>query len=492
MKFQIFKDGKTVENFALSGSYMFGADSIPLRTPGKIRFRKGFIECTKKSLESAGLTLLWPIDGFGRVLLPTTRLPERKGPYNLNVELARARLMQITLKREDWALFEESDNFADLAHQSKDLFIEAIKNIADSSKASVLADKSLQKAMVFSEKLATRHAEAFFKARCKKRSLGRHSLGCVIDPELMDNEKYGRWLFDIFGFATIPIRWADIEPQRGEYDFSGIDRYVEMLGKKRMAICVGPLLYFSKDFLPKWLLGEKIEFERIREIAYGFVSKVVTRYTKHIHAWRVISGMNAQNHFNFNFEQIIEMTRTACLAARSPDSKSRKMVEILFPWGEYYARQNKAIPPFVYADMVIQSGISFDAFGLQLQFGKDYPGMHVRDMMQISSVLDFFAAVPKPLHITGVGVPNSSGKDSFDVKVAGIWHREWDQSVQSEWIENLYKIAFGKPFIHSITYSTLADTENMALPGSGLLTKELKAKKSFLTLGMLQKFILHR
>ena len=183
---------------------MFGADTAPLRTSNKIRFKNGSIECSKKGSESAGFALLWPVDGFGRTLLSTTRLPERKRPYNLNVELARARLMQITLKREDWSLFEEETNsFAGLAHQAQELFIEALQNIADSPKASVLADESLKKALVFSEKLATKHAELFVAAKCKNKVLGRHSLGCRIDPHLIDNAKYRKRLFDMFGYVTI-------------------------------------------------------------------------------------------------------------------------------------------------------------------------------------------------------------------------------------------------------------------------------------------------
>jgi len=67
------------------------------------------------------------------------------------------------------------------------------------------------------------------------------------------------------------------------------------------------------------------------------------------------------------------------------------------------------MPPLVYADVVIQSGISFDAFGLVLELGKNQPGMHIRDMMQISSKLDCFATVNKPLHIV-TAVPEKTAR----------------------------------------------------------------------------------
>jgi hypothetical protein len=443
-------------------------------------------------MESAGIALLWPVEGFGKILLPTARLPERKRPYILNVELARAKLMQITLKREDWSLFEETNGFSDLVHQAKDLFIEALQNISEPAKASMLADESLEKALVFSEKLAAKHAELFFAAKYQNKSLGRHSLGCGVDPELIDNEKYRKWLLEMFGFVTIPVNWGQIEPKQGEYDYSEIDRCIDHLSKKKLALCAGPLVCFSQDYLPKWILKGTWEFEKIREIAYDFISRIVTRYSGYVHAWRVISGMNAFNHFAFNFEQIIEMTRAACLAAKSADVKSRKLVEILLPWGEYYAHDRDTVPALVYTDMVIQSGISFDAFALQLQFGTDKPGMHVRDMMQISSMLDWFSPITRPLHITGVSIPDRNGEGDQDCQLAGIWHKEWDQTLQGEWIEQIYRIALGKPFVNSITYSNLADTKNIKIKGSGLLTEDLKPKKAFLILAKLQKLILNR
>jgi len=492
VRFQVFQKGKTAEDFSLSAAYMFGIDSIPLRSSSKIKCKNGMIECKRKSMDSAGLVLLWPIEGFGKILLPTTRLPERKDPYNLNIELARAKLMQITLKREDWSLFEETNSFAEFAQQAQELFIEALQNISDPAKASVLADESLRKSLIFSEMLAAKHGEIFFAARCRNRGLGRHSLGCQINPQFMENEQYQKRLFEMFGFATIPVSWAQIEPEKGEFNFSTMDRCIDLLSKKRLAICAGPLLRFSDDHLPQWLINSKPKFSKIRELAYDFAARVVNRYAKYIHLWRVISGMNVDNHFQFSFEQIIEMTRTATLASKSPEAKSKRLIEVLFPWGEYYTNEREVVPPMVYIDTVIQSGISFDGFAIQMNFGKDSPGMHIRDMMQISSKLDQFASVAKPLHITGVAVPDHSGSGPQDCKEAGFWHRQWDQQVQSEWIEQVYGIALGKLFVNSVTYSNLADTEELEILGSGLLTEELEPKKAFLSMAKLQKNILNK
>jgi GH35 family endo-1,4-beta-xylanase len=490
LEFQLFKNGKPLKSLSLAGAYLFGADMIPLRRVDKIAFENGVLACQKKSRDSAGLSLLWPIEGNGQLLLNTTRLPEREEPYNLNLELARARLMQITLKREDWALFDQSDELDAMAQEVQNLFIEALQNISSPGEASVFADQALKKGVEFSEKLAAKHAEQFLAARFRNKGLGRHTLGCEINPALIGDEKYRKWLLEMFGFITIPVNWAQIETEKGEYDFELLDKCVQSLAGRRLALCAGPLLNFSPDHIPQWLLDKKPDYEKIREYAYEFISQIVSRYKKFIHVWRTISGMNAMNCFGFNFEQVIEMTRTACLAAKSADAKSRKIVEIVYPWGEYYAHDKTTVPPLVYVDMVIQSGISFDAFGLQFHFGKDEPGKHIRDMMQISSRLDCFAAAPKPVHVTGVSIPDAHGEDGRAQQKAGSWRKEWDQDLQATWLEEFYKLSLARPYVNTVTYSCLADHCDSPMQSCGLLTEKLSPKKAFLVVAKFQRSIL--
>jgi GH35 family endo-1,4-beta-xylanase len=491
MKFEVFKNGKVVDKFALCGAYLFGTDGIGVRR-AQLIFKNGLIECKKPNMETAGMALLWRVDGFGKVLLPTTCLPERERPYNLNVEIARARLMQIINKREDWSFFNGLEGLRDISEEAQHLFIRAIQNISDGPSSSILADESLKKAVVFSEQLAIKQAESSFNTRGKSHGFGRGCLGCKIDPRQIGNSRYVERLVELFGSAMIPINWSQIESHKGSYDFSPVDACLDVLTQKKLAITAGPLLCFSKKYLPKWLLRGGVGFEKIRETAYQFVSQVVARYSGIIRAWCVVSGPNVFNHFGFRFEQVLEMTRAANMAVKAASDRALKIIEISNPWGEYYAAAPNSIPPLVYMDMVVQSGINFDAFGLQMHFGKNQAGMHVRDMMQVSAVLDLFGPIAKPLYITDVAVPSQSGDGLYDGKVAGIWHQEWDQSRQAQWIEQFYGIALSKPFVDSVTYSNLADTEDGPIANGGLLTDELEPKESFQTLKRLHDTIFVR
>ena len=476
MRFQVFNDGRAVEEFTLHGAYLVGSDGMAIRRP-QISFANGFLECYKQNQETSSLSLLWPVEGFGRVLLSTTCLPEREEPYNLNLELARGRFMQIINKREDWSIFEDADDTVDLYGEAQDLFIKAIQSISDGSVASRLADQSLQKSLVFSEGLAAKYAKATFATRGKNRGFGRGCLGCWIDPKQIANPAYVERLGGVFGLAMVPLNWGQIESARGAYDFSKIDACVSMLSKRKLAIGVGPLLCFSKEYLPGWLLDEDVSFEKIRECAYQFVSAAAARYSGMVRTWCVVSGLNAFNHFRFGFEQVLEITRAANMAVKAAAERALRIIEVSNLWGEYYGEKPDTIPPLVYMDMVIQSGINFDAFGLQMRFGKDESGMHVRDMLQISAMLDSFAPINRPMYVTQVELPGQETAES-----AGVWHDTWNPVVQAEWLDQFYRIALSRTFIDGVMYSALTDSKDSAIPDSGLLTAGLEPKESYLVL----------
>ncbi len=491
MRFQVFKDGKAVDKFRLCGAYLFGTDGISIRRT-KIRFKNDLIECEKPNLSTSGLALLWSVDGFGSVILPTTCLPEREHPYNLNLEIARAKLMQIINKREDWTFFDSLADLDDISHQAQELFVRAVQNISDVQAASQFADESLKKAVIVAEKLAIKQAESLFNVRARNNGFGRGCLGCSIDPAYVNNPEYVSRLLELFGSVTIPVNWAQIESQKGSFDFSSIDSCINVLGKKKLVIGAGPLLRFSNEYVPKWLINSKEGFERIREDAYQFVLKVVARYSGIIHRWIVLSGLNVFNNLGFSFEQVLGVTRAANMAVKAASNRSLRIVEISNPWGEYYAIVPNTIPPLIYMDMIVQSGINFDAFGLTMRLGKNLSGMHVRDLMQISAVLDYFSPIGKPVYVTGVEVPSQSGDGLYSSKTAGAWHQVWDQSQQAEWVEQFYKIALSKPYIESVTYSMLADTKDSIIANSGLLTDRFEPKKSYQAIRELHGVIFNR
>jgi hypothetical protein len=125
LRFAVYRDGKPARSVDLAGAYLVGSDGVPVRAD--IEFKKGEIICKKRTAGPAGLAILWPIASGGRMILETTRLPEREKAYNLHVELLRGRLMRIAQKREDWGLhdFEGTDDVAKQIDKARDKLIAA-------------------------------------------------------------------------------------------------------------------------------------------------------------------------------------------------------------------------------------------------------------------------------------------------------------------------------------------------------------------------------
>ena len=285
---------------------------------------------------------------------------------------------------------------------------------------------------------------------------------------------------------TIPIVWRDIEPSEQTFQWKELDSWVESLAKRRIPMKGSSLLSFNEKHVPDWLYIWEHDFDTIRDLAFEHARRVINRYGQYIQVWDVISGIHANNCFTFNFEQLMELTRMTAALTKQLCPRCVTIVNLVAPWGEYYARNQRTIPPLLYADMTVQSGVDFDAFGLEFYFGLGNDGMYVRDMFQISSLLDVFVKLGKPLHITAVQVPSDtivSGKDgeTDDVHAidGGIWHEPWSERIQAQWLQQFLEIALSKPFVETVSWHSLADHSKQTVPNGGLLSSGLTPKAAY-------------
>jgi hypothetical protein len=479
LRFQVFHNKKPAQDFNLNGAYLVGTDGVPLRA--ELEFKNGEILCKKRAMGPAGLAVLWPVRGTGRILIETTRLPERDAPYNLNLELARGRLMRISQKREDWGLYEY-EGLEPLARRiefARDLLIEGLKS-DDPVQMAAHGDEALEIAMVGSEELSVFHANVFLSRRMQTGSFPKRLFGCV--PNLnTTTDAYRQRLIEGFDTVTLPFIWRDIEPKEQQFEWDVLDEWVDWLSKNRIQIKGSPLISFGERHLPDWAYLWENDFEHLRDLAYDHARRVLERYGSFVSVWDVVSGIHAENPFNFNFEQLMEITRLGVLLTKQLTPRAVTVVDLIAPWGEYYAGNQWTIPPLLYADMAVQSGINFDAFGLQFYFGVAREGMYVRDMFQISSMIDRFANVGRSLHITGIQVPSGPGPDKNDasVKNGGMWHTNWNEELQSLWLRLFCNVALSKPFVESLSWRNLADGKEQFLPNGGLLRADLSPKMSY-------------
>ena len=97
--------------------------------------------------------------------------------------------------------------------------------------------------------------------------------------------------------------------------------------------------------------------------------------------------------------------------------------------------------------------MDFDVVGIQLYFP-------ARDMVMVSRMLDTFAALGKPIHITEMGVnggtrgiSSNTGRNWPQLSHSeGTWHGGWNERTQADWMEQFYTLAAARPEIKALTW----------------------------------------
>src|ERR1043165_5894153 len=96
LSFRFFPEDFQGQPPDLRSAYLVGVDGVAMR--GQCRVDGDLILCETRSQEPLAISLLFYVEDFGVVQIETTRLQPREQPYGLALELARSRLMRISLK----------------------------------------------------------------------------------------------------------------------------------------------------------------------------------------------------------------------------------------------------------------------------------------------------------------------------------------------------------------------------------------------------------
>lgn len=515
--FAVFDDSGPHPSYPLRHAHIVGKEDIVL--PGSVELDPrvaGLIAVRKSRDDAAALALQFdltktrvaPIQGVpgaapqGKLTLQTCLLPDRDEPYLLELELARHRIMQLLNKLEEWQLSDLAPDhpIMRLLDESRERFTAALVahppgTSGYTAEQARLARESLVLALDAGERLTMLAAEKALTIRMRPAhdpeadDAGDDSssaplpasgapprIGCVVHPDQF-SEPLQRIVNPIFDFITVPMRWCDIEREEGIYAFTPTDRWIEWAVRVgRKPVIGGPVLDFSSRAAPEWLHVWEHDYDTMRQFAYEHVKRVVTRYRRTISRWTAISSVNVNEGFSLTMDQMIDLTRIAVLATRKLHPQARVVVEIAEPWGESGTDNHRTLAPPLYARLVTEGGLGVDAIGLRIQIGDDKPGRSARDLMQLSALLDSYAQLDRPLHVTAVGCPSEPpvGNAAMD---PGYWRTAWSLEQQATWVSDVFSIIASKPNVRSICWQSLYDMpSNPEMPAGGLVTSDLRAK----------------
>lgn len=470
------------------------------------------------------------LDPIGAVVLQTCLLPERVRPYLLELELARHRVMLVLNKLEEWQLFDlpAEDEIMRLIDAARRTMTRALvaqreehpESVAELARSAYLA---LWLAIEASERLCLlegarrlpeRVSGALFETIVKRlgedpggRGSGvtvlnpdregivlstRPAVGCAVPPTSFHDAGKSA-VEQACDFVTVPMRWVDLEPSEGEYRFQGTDRWIEWAVRTaKKPVVGGPLVDFRPGCVPDWLYIWENDYETLRELVFEHVKSVVTRYRRTVSRWTAVSGLHANVAFGLSFEQMMDLTRIAVLLIRKLHPQAKVQIEITEPWGEYFTHTRQALPPSLFAEMVAQAGIPVDTVGVRVQTGVPRRGAGARDLGEISAMLDRYSVLDRPIALTAIGVPSQSvesvarderlsrpGEQSetdqehqeAPAPLSGTWHDGCTPETQADWLSCVGALALAKPYIQTLCWQELCDSETSPeMPHGGLLS----------------------
>lgn len=524
LKFVVFNGDVLASDRVLRHAFLLGPDNVA--AAGKINAEGGYITCLKNAGETAAFATQvdldqptldqltdqnddpapdeLPLTPLGSLTLQTCLLPERERPYLLSLELARHRLMLFLNKLEEWMLTDLSPDHPAMRRfeaaraeftralvaqhtdgssnngthgytpQSHRWAVRALWHAVDAGeRLALLAARRDMKRRATNE-LYERAAESS-SADASPKALtplvnpagagvvlpNRAAVGLTVEPtRFTDADK--ALVTDAADFVTVPMRWTDMEPSEGRYDYAATDRWIEWIVRTaRLPIVAGPVVDFRPGMTPEWLHIWENDYETLRELVYEHTKAVVTRYRRTVSRWTIASGVETNESFPLTWEQMMDLTRIAVFVVRKLHPQARVQVELAHPWGEYYTANRSSLPPLLYADMLGQAGIQFDALGLRLVAAGKGRGLSTRDLMNLSAALDQYAVLDRPVSITALAAPRRGLDDP--AAHPGWWRAPWSDGQQAAWLAAACLVASGKPFVQSVCWGALAD------PATGLL-----------------------
>ena len=536
LSFVVFDaDGVDARHFPPRHAHLVGADDIPLQ--GAVTFREGLVECEKTVPQTVGLAVQFQVgrpdgpdasaagvtgaNGLGLLTVQTCLLPDRAEPYLLTIELARHRIMLFLNKLEDWGLVDlpadapVMQQFESARQAFTGALVAQRGNGAEAgpggfcSAADRLASGALAAALEAGEALTLINAEeqikhrlggaAYAQARAHLGRLtpevpppgapilipgaghvvlpGAPQVGCAISPGGF-TEAHQKAVAASCDFVTMPMRWSDLEPVEGKYNFAPTDRWIEWAYlKAKLPVVGGPLIDFRPNCCPEWLFIWENDYETLRDLVIEHVQAVVTRYRRTVTRWTVASGLHVNTNFKISFEQIMDLTRVCVLLVRKLHPQAKIQLEVAQPWGEYHASNRRSIPPYLYAEAAVAAGLHLDAVALRLQMGHAEPGYATRDMMALSAALDKFGALEKPIAVSAIGVPSApvaprpfrprAGAEAEDAHEPGSWRGQWSDAVQADWMTQALSICCSKPYVQSVCWHELSDGPQNAAAAAG-------------------------
>jgi GH35 family endo-1,4-beta-xylanase len=436
----------------------------------------------------------WNVEGFGYLCLPADNAGEGYELHgsgiprllNLNYELAKSRAARNTRRAAQLSTGGWSP--------SRDVRAYLARAQADEPRCGALAQKALLYALWAGEWLELERA-AFDISRLPARE--GFFFGCDARAYIqMDADIFMERFTELFNFATINHyligTHQDFEPAAGQKKFALRDAIVNDLRGRGTTVEGRPLVWFHHWVTPEWM--RQLSYAQLLQYVERHVRDVVRHYDERVQVWEIANEMHDwANELRLTPDQLIAVTKLACEVARDTNPRVLRLINNCCVFGEYvhdrkWTELDATYPqrtPHQFMRQLIDAGVPFDITGVQMYFP-------TRDLADSILLIDRFAELGRPVHITETGAssgpsPNSVKLDTLPLPTTPYaWHRPWDEELQAEWAEGIYTLAYSRPAVQAISWYDFVDPHSYIKNGGLLRSPAGDRKPVFDRLGRLR------
>jgi Glycosyl hydrolase family 10 len=481
LKFRLVPADMSSRLADLRKAYVTGPD----RTPGRssVEVRPGQLMLHRDNTESGRFHVPWPVMGHGEPVISTATLSERNPTYDLAVELARGKLNDVQNQTFDWrqmglAVPSEVEDHLRAARKS---FARAVTSRDRPADAAGLAAKSLEESCQAARLVVDSYTNQLLRRRLEHGSPLPTTLACGLDG-VTKGATWASSLREIFQVGRVRMTWSSVAPDEGKKRWDEPDAQVQWAKKQGMAIAAGPLIEFRAGAIPDWLWLWEGDYEEIQAQAVEYVRQVITRYGNKVATWHLVHRPAGYDILKLSEEEQIRLTAQIVQVARRMVPDAQLVVDLDRPWAEWMAGSTFQLGPLHLADSLARAELGLGGIGLEIAPAYSPLGSHLRDLLDLSRLLDLFALVNLPLHVS-FAFPSAATPDPLaaeGVKIAaGQWPRAVDEKLQCEWAASWVALATAKPFVRSVTWLQASDAVPHLFPHAGLVRPDGGRKLAF-------------
>ncbi|GMU91041.1 MAG: hypothetical protein AMXMBFR4_00990 [Candidatus Hydrogenedentota bacterium] len=426
--------------------------------------------------------LFWETADYGKLLLRADN-----AGHGFDVEVAgSARVIELNIELARTAVHDlERRQFHEQSRPLKRALDEAVLKGSPVARAAA-ADGVLADALRLRDRLELERARSAIPAPRADFSFG-----------VFEGSPYKAGAFELarsagFDLATLLLGWNWTDAKGGDVDVGAVDATFGITALEELG-------YRLKSHGSVWLQDYGILPDRARDLPHDALRDamlaqqraLLDAFAVRFSVWEIMNEPNSTNVVRMPQPMVFELVANS--AKLVSDRKPLTGLVNGAHEGDYgrrffvYGPDNNPVDThtMTYAAFLARAkdeGVlaSVDAIGLQY-----YPGFHFNESFGglqgpattpswLVDMLERYAKFGKPIHITEFSAPSSYAPHW----TAGYWRAPWDETIQADYAEAVYTIAYANPAVRSITWWDITDAKSSVVSG-GLCDADGRPKPVF-------------